>query len=91
MLKDGARLTFVEKRNNLYYLRAKITVKVIIDNYKMQEPNKKELSVMSGNKDSDSNGDEEEDDTPTICAHIARKKSISLKDVVTNNPIVTQK
>ena len=40
MMKDGARLTFVEKRNNLYYLRAKITDEVVINNYTMQEPQK---------------------------------------------------
>ena len=96
---------FCKKRNNLYYLRAKITDKVVINNYTTQEPHKVLLVVSDdedsddddmpeleeqNHEDSDSSNDEEEEDTPPVCAPITRKKTVLFKDAITNNPIAMQ-
>ena len=82
MLNKGARFTFVEKRSNLYYLKAMITDEVVINNYTIREnqgASSSKYDKDSGSDedgiskfadrnrdDNDSSGDEEEETNPRL-------------------------
>ena len=55
MMKKVERLTFVEKRSDLSYLKAKITDKLVTNNYVTQGPSK---MLLEGRDDEDSETDE---------------------------------
>ena len=58
LLKDGARLKFIERKNNLFYLRAKVTEETIISNFTTTE-----TTILQVN---DEVSEDDEDVLPTL-------------------------
>ena len=104
-LEDGAKFTFVEKRNILHSLKPSFTKEVVINNYATQERSKATLTVSEhedsdidnvleleerNHKDNNSRYDEEEEaDAPTRTSFYINKTEL-LKDDVVNIPITIQ-
>ena len=93
MDKNGSRLTFVERKKNLFYLSARVTESVLIANYTV-EPSKIPVPMVSDDEDTDDDmpalesrdadddsSDSEEEEEPTL-PPIARKKTRFSNDVV---------
>ena len=98
MDKGGSRLTFVERKKNLFFLSARVTESVLIANYTVESP-KVPVPMVSDDEDTDdempplvsrdaddedSDSDSEEEETPLLLPPIARKKVRFVSDAVTN-------